>query len=219
MRTSIWLVRAGQSRANAERRFHGQADSPLTALGSAQSAQVAVQLRRQRIDAVYCAPQSATHQSAQFLTPLCRRTPVVDTGWADQGLGVLTGLTRAAAHRDWPLIMADRLRDPLHAVAPGGESLATVAERIVTAWQQLLARHRGQRIVIVTQATPIQIMLCALVGTPLLQHWSWRIDNGSSTCVDLYGATPIIRWVNATTALSRADIEATQRRADHDVSN
>jgi 2,3-bisphosphoglycerate-dependent phosphoglycerate mutase/probable phosphoglycerate mutase len=134
-------------------------------------------------------------------------------------LGVLTGLTRAAAHLDWPLIMADRLRDPLHAVAPGGESLATVAERIVAAWQQLVARHRGQRVVIVTQATPIQIMLCALVGTPLLQHWSWRIDNGSSTCIDLYGTTPIIRWVNATTALSRADIEATQRRADHDVSN
>ena len=219
MRTSIWLVRAGQSRANAERRFHGQADSPLTALGSAQSAQVAVQLRRQRIDAVYCAPQSATHQSAQFLTPLCCRAPVVDTGWADQGLGVLTGLTRAEAHRDWPQCMKDRLRDPLHAVAPGGESLATVAERIVATWQQLVTRHRGQRVVVVTQATPIQIMLCALVGTPLLQHWSWRIDNGSSTCVDLYGSTPIIRCVNASTALSRADIEATQRRADHDVSN
>ena len=84
MRTSIWLVRAGQSRANAERRFHGQADSPLTVLGSAQSAQVAVQLRRQRIDAVYCAPQSATHQSAQFLTTLCRRAPVVDASWAER---------------------------------------------------------------------------------------------------------------------------------------
>jgi 2,3-bisphosphoglycerate-dependent phosphoglycerate mutase/probable phosphoglycerate mutase len=219
MRTSIWLVRAGQSRANAERRFHGQADSPLTALGSAQSAQVAVQLRRQRIDAVYCAPQRATVQSAALLAPVCRSTPVIEAGWADQGLGVLTGLTRAAAHRDWPQSMADRLRDPLDAVAPGGEALATVAERIVVAWQQLVTRHRGQRVVIVTQATPIQIILCALVGTPLLQHWSWRIDNGSSTCVDLYGTTPIIRCVNATTALARADIEATQRRIDYDASN
>ena len=219
MRTSIWLIRAGQSRTNAERRFHGQADSPLTALGSAQSAQVAVQLRRQRIDAIYCAPQCATLQSAQFLTTLCRRAPVIDAGWADQGLGVLTGLTRAAAHRDWPQSMADRLRNPLHAVAPGGESLAIVAERVVAAWQTLISRHRGQRVVVVTQATPIQILLCALVGTPLLQHWSWRIDNGSSTCVDLYGTTPIIRCVNATTALSRADIEATQRRTDDDVSN
>jgi 2,3-bisphosphoglycerate-dependent phosphoglycerate mutase/probable phosphoglycerate mutase len=115
--------------------------------------------------------------------------------------------------------MADRLRDPLDAVAPGGEALATVAERIVVAWQQLVTRHRGQRVVIVTQATPIQIILCALVGTPLLQHWSWRIDNGSSTCVDLYGTTPIIRCVNATTALVRADIEATQRQTDDDASN
>ncbi len=219
MRTSIWLVRAGQSRANAERRFHGQSDSPLTPLGSAQSAQVAVQLRRQRIEAVYCAPECVTQQSAQFLTPLCRRAPVVDTSWTDQGLGVLTGLTRAAAYRDWPTIMAERLRDPLHAVAPEGESLATVAERIVAAWQQLVTRHRGQRVVVVTQALPIQILLCALVGTPLLQHWSWRIDNGSSTCVDLYGTTAIIRCVNATTALTRADIDAPQRRADHDVSN
>ena len=219
MRTSIWLVRAGQSRANAERRFHGQADSPLTVLGSAQSAQVAVQLRRQRIDAIYCAPQCATLQSAQFLVPLCPAAPVSSDAWADQGLGVLTGLTRAAAHRDWPQSMADRLRDPLHAVVPGGEALATVADRIVAAWQQLVTRHSGQRIVVVTQAVPIQILLCALVGTPLLQHWSWRIDNGSSTCVDLYGTTPIIRCVNATTALARADIEATQRRIDQDVSN
>ncbi len=215
MRTSIWFVRAGQSVANQQRKFQGTLDSPLTPLGIAQSEMAALQLRRQRIVAIYCAPQTASVQTARCLASVCMAPPIEEDAWSDQALGVLTGLTRAAAVRAYPLAMAMRLRDPVYGCAEGGESLAGVAQRCIAAWHGLIQRHQGQRIVVVTQAAPIQIILSAIAGIPLTHTWSWRVDNGSVTGIDTYGTTHIIRCVNATTQLTRKEIGLANRHIPH----
>ncbi|NJM42143.1 MAG: histidine phosphatase family protein, partial [Anaerolineae bacterium] len=43
---------------------------------------------------------------------------------------------------------------------------------------------------------PIQAVLCQLLGTPLHEHWRWRIDAGSATGIDVYPATTIVRTIN-----------------------
>ena len=208
MRTTVWFVRAGQSVANQHRRFQGQSNSGLTTLGIAQMQQAAAELRRQKISSIYSAPQQGTHESAAYIAASQRLLPQWDGAWADQNLGRLTGLTRHEAQKQFPVEMALRVQNPVHGAAPDAESVSDVSRRCIVAWDGLLRRHRGQRVVVVTQALPIQMILCAVLGTPLAQAWSWRMDNGGLTCFDFYGQTAIVRCINATVSLQRADIDA-----------
>jgi len=84
----------------------------------------------------------------------------------------------------------------LHASPSSGESLAQVAARVIAAWHTLLQVAAGERVVVVTQALPIQIVLCYLLQQPLTNHWMWRIEYGSLTGIDVYNGTPIVRCVN-----------------------
>jgi broad specificity phosphatase PhoE len=196
MRTTIWLARAGQSVLNKQRRFMGQSDSPLTAYGELQAQALVAGLRRQRITQVYSAPQSAILTSATEIATA--RECVVDhvPMWADQAMGAWQGLTWREASQQFPQDTIARMRDPLHAPPPGGESLAQVAARIIAAWHGLLQVAAGERVVVVTQALPIQLVLCYLLQQPLTNHWMWRSEHGSLTGIDLYNGTPIVRCVN-----------------------
>ena len=196
MRTTIWLARAGQSALNKQRRFMGQSDSSLTDYGELQAQALVAGLRRQRITQVYSAPQAAIIACATVVATArgCAVVPV--PAWADQAMGDWQGLTWREASQRFPRDSAARLRDPLHAPPPGGESLAQVATRVLEGWHSLLQVAAGERVVVVTQALPIQIVLCHLMQQPLPNHWMWRIEHGSLTGIDLYNGTPIVRCVN-----------------------
>jgi broad specificity phosphatase PhoE len=196
MRTTIWLARAGQSALNKQRRFMGQSDSPLTDYGELQAQALVAGLRRQRITQVYSAPQVATIASASVIATARDGDVVVVPAWADQAMGGWQGLTWREASQRFPHDSVARLRDPLHAPPSGGESLAQVAHRVIQGWQGLLQMAVGERVVVVTQAVPIQIVLCYLLQQPLTNHWMWRIEYGSLTGIDLYNGTPIVRCVN-----------------------
>ena len=196
MRTTIWLARAGQSELNKQRRFMGQSDSPLTAYGELQGAALVSGLRRQRITQVYSAPQAAPSRCAAVIAVAHNCGVVQVPMWSDQEMGLWQGLTWREASQQSSRDSAARLRDPLHAPPSGGESLAQVAARVIAAWQGLLQVATGERVVVVTQALPIQIVLCHLLQQPLTNHWMWRIEHGSLTGIDLYNGTPIVRCVN-----------------------
>jgi broad specificity phosphatase PhoE len=196
MRTTIWLARAGQSVLNKQRRFMGQSDSPLTAYGELQAQALVAGLRRQRITQVYSAPQSAILTSATEIATARECVVGHVPMWADQAMGAWQGLTWREASQQFPQDTIARMRDPLHAPPPGGESLAQVAARIIAAWHGLLQVAAGERVVVVTQALPIQLVLCYLLQQPLTNHWMWRSEHGSLTGIDLYNGTPIVRCVN-----------------------
>jgi probable phosphoglycerate mutase len=196
MRTTIWLARAGQSALNKQRRFMGQSASPLTDYGELQAQALVTGLRRQRITQVYSAPQAATIASASVIATAQGCAVVPMPAWADQAMGGWQGLTWREASQQFPRDSAARMRDPLHVPPSGGESLAQVAARVIAAWHALLQVAAGERVVVVTQALPIQIVLCHLLQQPLTNHWMWRVEYGSLTGIDLYNGTPIVRCVN-----------------------
>lgn len=196
MRTTIWLARAGQSVLNKQRRFMGQSDSLLTAYGELQAQALVAGLRRQRLRQVYSAPQAAPVASARLIG-LARDCGVMQVpAWADQAMGDWQGLTWREVSQRFPQDTVARMRDPLHAPPSGGESLAQVANRVLSGWQALLQVVAGERVVVVTQALPIQIVLCHLLQQPLTNHWMWRVEHGSVTGIDLYDGMPIVRCVN-----------------------
>jgi 2,3-bisphosphoglycerate-dependent phosphoglycerate mutase/probable phosphoglycerate mutase len=196
MRTSIWLIRHGQTELNKARRYQGASGSPLTPFGLRQAEALAQRLRRIPFKVVITSPTTRARQTAEAILG-DREAPLVeDARWAETNHGRWEGLTYAEVRARFPQEAAARFADALHGRPSGGESLAEVAERVAEAWPALLRQNPGGRILLVTHATPIQLILCALSGLAPTQHWHWRIDLGSVTAIDVYGGGAIVRMVN-----------------------
>lgn len=197
MRTSIYLVRHGQTVANLQRRYQSWSDSPLTDYGQQQAAAVARRLGRIPFNVALHSPVERTRTMAQIvLAGRAEIEPYEDTKWSEVSHGRWEGLT----YREVLARFSDEARVRFAAgaqgKAEGGESLAEAATRVEAGWRDLLQRFPDGRVLLVTSATPIQLVLCQALGLPPDQHWHWRIDLGSITCIDVYGGGAIVRMVN-----------------------
>ena len=196
MRTSIWLVRHGQTELNKAHRYQSATDSPLTLYGRQQAATLARRLRRMPWTLAVVGPSERTRATAMIILA-GREVPVVeDARWNETNHGRWEGMTFREVRARFPAEAAARFSDPLGGRAAGGESLAEVTARVAEGWRALLREHAGERILLVTHATPIQLMLCMVTGQPPTQHWTWRVDLGSVTALDAYGSSVIVRVVN-----------------------
>jgi 2,3-bisphosphoglycerate-dependent phosphoglycerate mutase/probable phosphoglycerate mutase len=203
MRTSVWLVRHGQTIANLERRYQSSSDSPLTDYGQQQIAALARRLQRIPFKVALVSPTERTAATADAI--LADRSGVLRSAapnWAETKHGRWEGLTYREVMARFPEEARARWSQGIHGKASGGESLAEVAARISRAWVKLLAEHPGGRVLVVTHATPIQLALCASFGLPPTDHWHWRIDLASVTCLDVYPTGTIVRMVNETPRLT-----------------
>jgi 2,3-bisphosphoglycerate-dependent phosphoglycerate mutase/probable phosphoglycerate mutase len=206
MRTSIWLIRHGQTRFNQERRYEGTSDSPLTAYGKRQTLALAARLRRVPFYTALTSPSERTRLAAATILDSRRHVTVHGSSdWRETDHGRWEGLTYREVLARYPAEAHARWADGIHGRAAGGESLAEVYARVTAAWHDLLRDHAGDRILIVTHATPIQLVLCATFGLGPAEHWHWRIDLGSITCLDVYPTGTIVRMVNEVPRLSGAD--------------
>ncbi len=113
------------------------------------------------------------------------------------------GLTYGEVMQHYGAEAGERWGDPWRSRVHGGESMSDLWERVAAAWHALLAAHDGEHIAVVTHGTPIQLMLCSLLGVPFERHWQFRTDLGGITGLDVYPSGAILRVVNEVPLLLR----------------
>lgn len=197
--TRLLLLRHGQTELSVGRRYSGHGDPELTALGHAQAAGAAVRLARiADIAAVLSSPLRRARQTAAGIAEASNAPLEVREGLIETDFGAWEGLTFGEAQR----------RDPeLHALwlgsqevsPPGGESFASVSERLAAERDAILAAYPGQTVVVVSHVTPIKMLLRdALQGGPEILY-RLHLDLASLSEVNFYpdgGAS--VRLVNDT---------------------
>src|SRR4051794_11585303 len=95
MQSELFLVRHGETAWNAEARFQGQKDSPLTPLGIAQAESVAAYLIAHKVSALYSSDLPRTLQTARPIALATGLTILAEPALRERNLGIFEGLTRA----------------------------------------------------------------------------------------------------------------------------
>lgn len=176
---TLWLVRHGQSVANAaadaawaagDEVVHVDRRDPdveLTALGEQQAAALGAHLaalppdRRPEhvVVSTYLRARRTAELAVAALGGHDAVTWTVDERLRDRELGVLDRLTRVGIERRWPEEAARRAwLGKYHHRPAGGESWADVALRVRGALADLRAEHAGRRVLLV--AHDVVILLC-----------------------------------------------------------
>ncbi len=152
--TRIFLVRHAQSEWNAQGRWQGQADPPLSDSGRQDAELAAVKLAGFS-GRVCSSPLLRAKQTAQIIaTQIGRPTVTVETDMREIDVGDFSGLTSDE--------IAERLPDAWKAlqegaldVFPSGESREHFRVRVLRALEALATRHPGEELLCVTHGGAI----------------------------------------------------------------
>jgi probable phosphoglycerate mutase len=108
--------------------------------------------------------------------------PVVDAAWRECSFGGWDGLTYAEVAERWPEELAAWRESP-QVAPPDGESLSSVAERVVRAREALQEQWAGQHVVVVSHVTPIKVLVADALGAPLSALFRMELSSASLTTV------------------------------------
>jgi broad specificity phosphatase PhoE len=138
----ILVVRHGQSTWNADGRWQGQADPPLSELGIAQAEAAARAV--DGVDVIWASDLERARHTASVLAATRGLEVVADARLREREAGEWTGLTRAEIEERYPGALAERRRPP------GFEADGVLVVRALDALQELAAALAGRTAIAVT---------------------------------------------------------------------
>jgi broad specificity phosphatase PhoE len=185
----LWLVRHGLTEWNAQQRFCGHSDIPLSAQGRVQARWLARQLQEEAIATLYTSDLVRARETAEIIAS--QSTPglqlKVSAGWREIDFGAWEGLTYAEIAEQ----CQDQLgffADPEQCSPPGGESLAHMLQRVHAELAAIACSGDSPMdgdVVIVSHGGPLRVLLCSILGMPFQRQWQLRLDPGSLSAIDL----------------------------------
>ncbi|RYZ74288.1 MAG: histidine phosphatase family protein [Lysobacteraceae bacterium] len=172
----ILLARHGETPWNAEGRYQGQIDIPLSPIGEAQAAALGQRLQDVSITRAVASPLSRARRTAELALGQAR-LPMLTT---DADL-------QEIAHGEWEGLLASEINDrdpqrlrawreqPETVLMPGGESLQQVLDR---SWRGLARASEGlgddDTLLVVAHDAVNRVLLAQILGLPIAKLWSFR---------------------------------------------
>lgn len=162
--THVVIIRHGQSQGNAEGRFGGHTDTPLSPRGRRQAQATAQALATEKFDAIY---SSDLPRAIETASPLAKLTGVeLETTDAlrERSVGVMEGLTFEEAAERHPEQYQALLRRDFEHVLAGGESYRQTLDRASRMLDDAIEEHAGGRIALFAHTGTICILILHLMG-------------------------------------------------------
>jgi probable phosphoglycerate mutase len=170
--TEFVVVRHGQTRWNAEGRWQGWLDSPLTELGIEQAQAAADALRGVEMDAAYSSDAGRAMATAQIICEPHHLMVQATEALRERFYGEYEGLNSEEIEARFPGTRYTEGRDTRDGWRPpGGETLIEVAERVSAFLRELAALHGGQRVLLVAHSGVLRVLDMLSSGQRLEEIW------------------------------------------------
>jgi len=190
VKTRVFLVRHGATVLSAEDRFAGATDVELSETGRSQVRALSRRLAPQPISAFYASPLGRTMETANILAGPHGKPVTPESGLLEINHGVWEGLTRLEAETKFGDTYARWESDPFNFAPEGGETGLAVAARAMPALLDIIARHPGEMVCLVSHKATIRLLLGAVLGfDPRRYRDHLDLNPASLTVLDSTGAT------------------------------
>ena len=161
------LTRHGETVWQAENRYVGRSDVPLTPRGKTQAERLADWAATAEVAATVSSPLSRARETLAPAAQTVGLPPRTDTRLTELDFGIGEGHTPAEMTRLFPEALAAFQRDPVTHHLPGGEDPRHAVARATACLTELAAEFPKRRVLIVWHSTVMRLVLCHLLGIPL----------------------------------------------------
>jgi len=190
--THLLLVRHAESEANRRGVWQGgDADGILSPLGHLQAARLAERLAawEPSVQRLYSSPLRRAVETAQPIAQRLGLDLVLHPDLREIGVGQVSGLSMEEFRQQFPDVYARWLnKEDLDFTWPGGEQRRAFFHRVSRVVGEILARHRGETVVLVTHGGTIRAAVVGLLGLQGAPWWSYEVENASITYLTVTAA-------------------------------
>lgn len=190
------LVRHGETTWNAQQRYQGATDVPLSAQGQLQAQRLAARLAVEAVDLIYSSDLKRASQTAAEMAVRHGLQVVTEPRLREMSFGVWEGLTHSEIRERHAQAFARWEDDPLETAPPGGESLVQLATRVGGLLDDLNGLGDTGTVLLVSHGGPLRVLLCLALGLEPGAHWRFRLDPGSISKLHLYSEGAIVTLLN-----------------------
>lgn len=155
--------------------FRGSTDDPLTDTGWQQMRDATHQAHW---DQVITSPLCRCADFARTFTEQHALPLTFEPRFQEMHFGQWEGMSATELMETNQTGLARFWSDPEHYPPPEGERLSQVQDRVLAAWQNLLRTHTGRRVLLVTHAGVIRILLCYLNQKPMTELLDIEVKHG-----------------------------------------
>ena len=198
----LYLVRHGQTVANAERRFQGHKDFPLSEIGEQQVQRVADRFREIPVDHIYSSDLGRALATAEAIAEVHAKPVLVNPLFREYCWGIFDGLTLEEAKEQYPNIIKRSVEDWGTVEIPQKEGKEEFIQRIEQAFQYLAERHMGKRVLLVSHGRFLNALLTRILRVQDEIGWAFTFNNTSISAIDFISPRkPKVRIFNDTSHL------------------
>ena len=172
----ILLARHGETPWNAEGRYQGQIDIPLSPVGEGQANALGQRLKDVRIDRAVASPLSRAQLTARLALGDARADMLqTDADLQEIAHGEWEGLLASEIQQKDPARLLAWREEPENVLMPGGESLRQLLDR---SWRGLARATEGlgedDTLLVVAHDAVNRVLLCRILGLPIARLWTFR---------------------------------------------
>ena len=180
-RTTILLIRHGETDWNAAGRWQGHIDIPLNEVGRQQARLLARRLEAWPIRAIYCSDLKRAAETAAIVAEHLGLEAVADQVWRERHGGDFEGLTEFEIEERHPQSWA-KLRKGIVDL-PGGEAPYVLRKRVQGAFDELLKQHVGETVAVVSHGGTLRTIIGYVLNLPADEDT--RVRLGGNTGISI----------------------------------
>ncbi|RJQ27914.1 MAG: alpha-ribazole phosphatase [Peptococcaceae bacterium] len=184
MSCRVFLVRHGETIWNATMRYQGHTDIPLSENGLRQAEMLSKKLAGEKISSFYASDLQRAYRTAEILAAPYGLPVVKTAALRELNFGVWEGLTAKQIKEGYAQMFKEWWSAPLTTRISEGETLAEVVERCLVTLQEIVSRHKGEQVVVVSHGGTIRCIVGSVLGMNLNQYWRLRLDNTALSIID-----------------------------------
>jgi len=188
-------IRHGETVWNAEARFQGHGDSPLTETGRKQVAALGRRMQDIRFDALISSDLGRTQETASIISEFTGHSVEIDSRLRERNYGMLEGLTIQEIKSRYSEVLNHLIADDPDYIVPEGESYRQHYQRNIAFIEELLTTRAGSNVAIVAHGGVLESIFRYVARLPLDHPRCIIAGNASLSIIthgNYYGTA---RWV------------------------
>jgi alpha-ribazole phosphatase len=191
----ILLFRHGETANSKEVCFNGHYDVGLSKRGQEQFQHWAEILKEKSFKAIYSSDLQRTSNSAQFIAHQHGLKPVSYSELRELSFGTWEGMSVSEVERTYPGQMQERMKSVATFQADGGETYPQLQARVIPKFEEIVARHPNDQIVMVCHGGVNRVILGHLLGIPIDKIFRIHQDYAALNVIQYYDQEPIVEYI------------------------
>jgi probable phosphoglycerate mutase len=192
---TLLIIRHGETVFNAEHRFQGRSDSPLSETGRNQVNALGRRMKAIKFDTLISSDLGRTQETSSIIADFTGHSVALDSRLRERNYGVLEGLTVPEIGERHTEVYEQFNKDDPDYVIPEGESHRQHYQRNVAFFEESLTGKFGNRVAVVAHGGVLDSIFRYVSKIPLGQPRCYITTNASLTIVSHGTFYETTRWV------------------------